>query len=117
MVLCLVPALAAAQTGTSSGLAGLLPGLILRDVTLPSATHGAHFSPLAINDPTNPAVEIVEAFNKQLVVQLSTVPLGSSSGGFTYTFDPTVGTFSRASRSFGPAFAERALTAGRGRFN
>jgi hypothetical protein len=117
IVLCLFPGVAIAQTGTSAGLAGLLPGLILREVTLPSATHGAHFSPLTINDPTNPAVEIVEAFNKQLVVQLSTVPLGSSSGGFTYTFDPVVGTFSRASRSFGPAFAERALTAGRGRFN
>ena len=113
------PALAAAQTSSSSSpnLAGLLPALILRDVTLPSATHGAHFSPLSVNDPSNPAVEIVEAFNKQLVVQLSTVPLGSSSGGFTYTFDPAVGTFSRASRSFGPAFAERALTAGAGRFS
>ena len=116
-ILCLVPVLASAQTGTSPGLAGLLPGLILREVVLPSATHGAHFSPLSVNDPTNPAVEIVETFNKQLVVQLSTVPLGSSSGGFTYTFDPAVGTFSRASRSFGPAFAERALTVGRGRFN
>lgn len=117
MVLCVFPVAAAAQTPASTDLAGLLPGLILRDVTLPSATHGAHFSPLSINDPTNPAVEIVQSFNKQLVVQLSTVPLGSSSGGFTYTFDPAVGTFRRASRSFGPAFAERALTAGRGRFN
>jgi hypothetical protein len=117
VILCLWPALAAPQSAGSSGLSGLLPGLILRDVTLPSATHGAHFSPLSVNDPTNPAVEIVEAFNKQLVVQLSTFPLGSSSGGFTYTFDPVVGTFSRASRSFGPAFAERALTAGRGRLN
>ena len=118
MILSVFPVVAAAQQPpATTGLAGLLPGLILRDVTLPSATHGAHFSPLSINDPTNPAVEVVQSFNKQLVVQLSTVPIGSSSGGFTYTFDPTVGTFRRASRSFGPAFAERALTAGRGRFN
>lgn len=117
MVLCVFPLAAAAQTPEATDLAGLLPGLILRDVTLPSVTHGAHFSPLSINDPTNPAVEIVQSFNKQLVLQLSTVPLGSSSGGFTYTFDPAVGTFRRASRSFGPAFAERALTAGRGRLN
>ena len=117
IVLCLLPVVGSAQSDTSAGLAALLPGLILREVQLPSATHAAHFSPLTVNDPTNPAVEIVEAFNKQLVVQLSTVPLGSSSGGFTYTFDPTVGTFSRASRSFGPAFAERALTSGRGRFS
>jgi hypothetical protein len=121
-VLCLLPSVASAQTQASNGLAALLPGLILREVTLPSPppgffSHAAHFSPLTVNDPTNPAVEIVESFNKQMVVQLSTFPLGSSSGGFTYTFDPTVGTFSRASRSFGPAFAERALTAGRGRFS
>ena len=120
-VLCvLLPSVASAQT--SGGLAGLLPGLILREVTLPSPppgffSHAAHFSPLISNDPTNPAVEIVQAFNKQMVVQLSTFPLGSSSGGFTYTFDPAVGTFRRASRSFGPAFAERAQTAGRGRFS
>jgi len=123
-LLCLVPSIAAAQaqTASSTGLAGLLPGLILREVTLPSPpagffSHSAHFSPLTINDPTNPAVEVVQAFNKQMVLQLSTFPLGSSSGGFTYTFDPGVGTFSRASRSFGPSFAERALTAGRGRFS
>src|SRR5918993_3275289 len=114
----LTPAVAAAQSTTPPpGLAGLLPGLILREVTLPSATHAAHFSPLSTNDQSNPAVEVVESFNKQLVVQLSTVPIGSSSGGFTYTFDPAVGTFRRASRSFGPTFAERALTVGRGRFN
>jgi hypothetical protein len=117
MVICLLPATASAQAEGPTNLAGLLPRLILRDVSLPSATHAAHFSPLTINDPNNPAVKIVEDFNKQLVVQLSTVPLGSSSGGFTYTFDPAVGTFSRASRSFGPAFAERALTAGRHRFS
>ena len=120
VALCLMlPGVASAQQheNHTGGLAGLLPSLVLREVVLPSATHGAHFSPLTTNDATNPAVQVVESFNKQLVVQLSTVPLGSSSGGFTYTFDPTVGTFSRASRSFGPAFAERALTAGRGRFN
>ena len=122
VMLCLAPAVVSAQAPAAKGLAGLLPELILREVTLPSTagavfTHGGHFSPLTVNDPSNPAVEIVEAFNKQMVVQLSTFPLGSSSGGFTYTFDPVVGTFSRASRSFGPAFAARALTAGRGRFS
>jgi outer membrane putative beta-barrel porin/alpha-amylase len=116
----LLPATAARAQGV--GLAGLLPDLILREVVLPGGntgtfSHSGHFSPLAQNDPTNPAVEIVQSFNKQMVVQLSTFPLGSSSGGFTYTFDPAVGTFSRASRSFGPAFAERAITSGRGRLS
>jgi hypothetical protein len=49
--------------------------------------------------------------------QLSSFPLGSSAGGFSWTFEPGSGTFSRASDSFGPIFAERALTAGRNRLN
>ena len=52
-----------------------------------------------------------------MISQLSTFPLGSSSGGFTYTFDESLGTFRRASSSFGPAFAERATTIGRGKLN
>jgi hypothetical protein len=47
--------------------------------------------------------------------QLSTFPLGTSSGGFTYSFDPALGIVSRSTQSFGPAFAERALTNGRGK--
>lgn len=54
-------------------------------------------------------------FNQQLVTLLATFPVGSSSGGFTYTFNPSLGTFSRSSESFGPLFAERALTIGRAR--
>jgi hypothetical protein len=111
---------AAAQDETT--LAGLLPDVILRDITLPTSaspglSHSAHFSPLTGNDLGNPAVAIVESFNKLMVVQLSTFPLGSSAGGFTYTFDPGLGTFRRGSSSFGPSFAERASTIGHGRFS
>lgn len=118
LLLALQPAAAAAQA--ASGLAGLLPELVLREIMLPAPgagviSHAAHFSPLASNDPENPAVGIVKGFNRAVVVQLSTFPLGSSAGGFTYTFDPALGTFRRSSRSFGPAFAERASTIGRGR--
>ena len=110
---------ARAQT-PASGLAGLLPDLILREITLPrpstaELSHEAHFSPIDANELNNPAVGIVENFNKLMKVQLSTFPIGSSAGGFTYVFDETLGTFRRASRSFGPAFAERAQTIGRGR--
>src|SRR4030095_4045195 len=52
-------------------------------------------------------------FNQALLPLLSTYPVGSPSGGFTYIFDPALGTFTRASQSFGPFFAERALTIGR----
>jgi hypothetical protein len=97
-------------------LAELLPDLVLRDIALVPMTanppHDAHFSPLT-NDPANPAIPIVESFNGQMATQFSTFPLGSSSGGLTYVFDESVGTFRRSSTSFGPMFAERALTIGR----
>ncbi|MFN2447582.1 MAG: transporter, partial [Vicinamibacterales bacterium] len=71
--------------------------------------HAAHFTP-GVDQLQTP-----EQFNQQIVTLLATFPVGSSSGGFTYTFDPSLGTFSRTSESFGPLFAERALTIGRDR--
>ena len=71
--------------------------------------HAAHFK------PSPEQLQTPEQFNQQMVTLLATFPFGSSSGGFTYTFDPSLGTFSRSSESFGPLFAERALTIGRER--
>ena len=48
-------------------------------------------------------------------LEVSTAPIGSSAGGFTFTFDPVTRSFSRAAPSFGPMFGERAITAGQGR--
>jgi hypothetical protein len=53
--------------------------------------------------------------NKALINQLSTFPSGTSSGGFTYKLDSSTGAFTPASASFGPSFAERPLTIGRGK--
>ncbi len=47
-------------------------------------------------------------------LEVSTAPLGASTGGFTFTFDPVTGTFKRSSDSFGPTFAERSNTGGKG---
>ena len=120
MVVAIAPR-AFAQTEETPNLSGLLPQLILREIQLPTSSaglsHAAHFSPFSVNDLDNPAVAVVEAFNKLMVVQLSTFPIGSSAGGFSYSFDPTLGTLRRASSSFGPLFAERAATIGRGRFS
>ena len=49
-----------------------------------------------------------------LQVELGTLPISSSSGGFIYKLNPTIGTMERANESFGPVFLERALTSGRG---
>jgi outer membrane putative beta-barrel porin/alpha-amylase len=46
-------------------------------------------------------------------IEVATAPLGTSTGGFTFTFDPLLQVYRRSASSFGPSFAERALTAGR----
>jgi hypothetical protein len=123
-VACLLTAAApaSAQSESSQPLSSLLPELILREIRLPTPStpglsHAAHFSPFTVAELENPAVTIVDSFNKLMVVQLSTFPIGSSSGGFSYAFDPNLGTLRRASSSFGPLFAERAATLGRGRMS
>jgi hypothetical protein len=47
---------------------------------------------------------------RALLVSLTTQPVASSSSGFSYRFNSTLGTFERASDSFGPFFAERVQT-------
>ena len=98
-------------------LAQVLPDLVLGEIVLQSPaaglSHVAHFSPIEAKELTNPVVGIVQSFNSQMATQFATFPLGSSTGGFTYVFDESVGTLRRGSASFGPSFAERALTIGR----
>jgi hypothetical protein len=45
-------------------------------------------------------------------VELSTLPLSASAGGFVYRLNPELGLVERASESFGPFFTERALRVG-----
>lgn len=59
------------------------------------------------------AGEQVEALATLVALEVSTAPMGTSSGAFTYTWDGTLGTFRRSASSFGPAFAERSLTIGK----
>ncbi len=62
-----------------------------------------------------PLSNVGEVLADLVGLEISTAPLGSSAGGFTFTFDPVSRTFSRAAPSFGPSFSERAVTAGAGR--
>jgi hypothetical protein len=50
-------------------------------------------------------------------VELTSIPMASSSGGFVYRFSPKFGTVERASDSFGPFFSERAVRNGRGQLS
>jgi hypothetical protein len=112
VVLCAPPA--RAQTPISE----ILVRLIQADVLLapqppgsPFISHAAHFIP-GEQEKLAPYF-----FNQAILSQLTTFPLGSSSGGFSYNYSPELGTFARATSSFGPAFAERALTVGRHRLS
>lgn len=56
-----------------------------------------------------------DTISRALLVNLTSVPLATSSSGFLYRFNPELGTVVRATETFGAFFVERALTAGRGR--
>jgi hypothetical protein len=77
----------------------------------PALNHAAHFE----SQPNARAV--LAQLNRGIASQLSTFPLGSSSAGFTYSYDESLGVYRRNTQSFGPIFAERPLTAGKGKFN
>jgi hypothetical protein len=54
-----------------------------------------------------------DTISRALLIELATLPISTSSSGFTYLFNSDLGTRERASSSFGPFFVERALTSGR----
>jgi hypothetical protein len=59
------------------------------------------------------AVATGDILARFLTLEIATVPVSSSSGGFTYRLDPALGAVVRSSDSFGPFYAERSLTSGR----
>lgn len=92
------PAAARAQTITD-GLIGLLntqtlqPGDVVKD--------------------TEAAAITTQTVARALGIELATIPVTSSAGGFVYRFNRSLAVVERASDSFGPFFAERALRPGR----
>jgi hypothetical protein len=104
----------AAPSAEAGSLEDLIPNLFgANGITLaPPATgfsHEAHFTVDSRGELTS--------LNDALRGQLETFPLPSPASGFTYQFDPTLGVFTRSTESFGPIFAERADTIGRGKFS
>ena len=56
-----------------------------------------------------------DTITRALIVNLTSVPIATSSSGFLYRLNPQLGTVERASDSFGAFFIERALSSGHGR--
>ena len=93
-------------------LSNLIPDFFDRTVVLFPAGHEAHFvdSSDLIRDAGN-------RVNSSIVTQLSTFPIGTSAGGFTFEFDEELGIFERTTTTFGSVFAERGETIGKGKWN
>src|SRR5689334_23272490 len=101
-----------AQTSAANGsgkLAFLLPNIYGPDgLLLPNPNHAAHFdSDFQAN---------FGPFNSSLGTQLTSLPLPSPASGFTYSFDPSLGIYTRSAESYGPILAERAETIGAEKF-
>jgi len=110
--------LAPSKLPAQTGLRDLLTNFLQQGITLApppvigGRSHVAHFQSL-----DQPEFIAVREFNQELANQLSSFPLASSAGGITYRFDPALGVFTRATDSFGPIYADRADTIGKGKFN
>lgn len=114
LILIAVPAWSHDETVTGSSansrkLAFVIPNLFgAGGLTLPNATHNAHF------------VSAFQAsfvpFNRALASQLTSLPIPSPASGFIYSFDSSLGVYTRSVQSFGPVLAERAETIGKDKF-
>ena len=98
-------------------LAFLLPslygpqGLVVdSDALLPDGiTHAAHFNASFQAQFARTS----SALNSALAGGLAALAAPSPASGFTYTFSPAAGVFTRSSASYGPVLGERAETLGR----
>jgi hypothetical protein len=76
-------------------------------LTLPNPNHQAHFL-ASFQQSFTP-------LNSAVSQQLSILPLASPASAITFTFDKSLGVFTRSTESYGPIFGERAETIGRHR--
>jgi hypothetical protein len=100
-ILALVPAAA-----TSQSLSGRLSALLTEQ------------QPASIYVPDVPAAEATrDTVAKLFGVEMTNLPTASSSGGFVYRLNPSLGVVARSSEGFGPFFTERVLRNGEGQFS
>jgi hypothetical protein len=96
-----VPAAAQSPAPPVQGTTTTLPALTLADTVIQMVR------------PVG-APHIGEAFGLATQLEVATAPFGASSGGFVIKLDPSTGLQVRTATTFGPSFAERALTSGEG---
>jgi len=105
----------------SSTLVGQMTDFFSQAVVLARTPSGSgiagHTAVFAESDHVEETEQLITQVSQQIGSQVSNFPLGSSAGGFTFAYDPSTGTFNRTSETFGPSFAERAVTLGRRRMS
>jgi len=87
-------------------------GIVLAPPSTAGISHEAHFT-----TANSPQLRAISQLSNQIASWVATTPISSSAGGFAYELDPELGVLSRPTQSFGPIYAERPLTVGRGKFN
>jgi hypothetical protein len=105
MALCVVAASAGAQTTAPRRSVQDILGFLVTNVGVQTSNAAADRAA---------ATATFDTLTRALLASMTTLPVGTSSGGFTYRFNPALGTPERASETFGPFFVERALTSGAG---
>jgi hypothetical protein len=73
--------------------------------------HGSHFNP----DAAGVGLAMIDFLNTAITSSVANVPLGATSSGMTFTFDPATGAPVATAQSTGPILGERSQTLGRGR--
>src|SRR3954453_2606367 len=109
LVLCSA-ALMFGQDTTKQKLVFVIPNLYgPNGLTLNNPDHEAHFDS-AFQANFGPLVSSIGS-------PLTSLPLPSPASGFTYTFDKSLGVYTRSAQSFGPILGERAETIGKEKFS
>jgi hypothetical protein len=76
----------------------------------PAFSHYAHYVGSA-------QTTLNQTLSSAIATQLAILPIVSPASGFTYKYDSAAGAFVRSTTSFGPIYAERAETIGKGNFS
>jgi hypothetical protein len=107
-VFLLAPAVANAQSPGAQTAKSFVRNLFFQDIV------DSQESPALVNQIASDSADRIAGF---VGLAISTVPVTSSSAGFTYVRDRTTGELSLKTESFGPSFAERPITGGKGVWN
>ena len=110
-----------ADSASAQTLVDQMRELFLQSIVLSTTPGGGgivRHTPVFDSDPrVVEATSLIDEISQQIGSQVSLFPLGSSSGGFTFAYDSSLGTFNRTTQTFGPAFAERAAGLGKGKYS